>query len=102
MNLVNHQDGHPIYQPNLASKNVPTGKLQAVLGLFEYLANIGCPGAIISFALLRTACTYLVAESSLNSAFAVFAINRANVLFHQLDSCLRNHDSRLPTSRWTP
>jgi hypothetical protein len=28
--------------------------------------------------------TYLVAESSLKSALAVLAINRANVLFHQL------------------
>jgi len=53
MNFVNHQDGHPSDQPSQPTKrNIPTGKLQAVLGLFEYLADIGCPSTLISYHIL--------------------------------------------------
>ena len=51
MDLINHEDGHPIGQPSQVTReNIPTGKLQAVLGLFEHLADIGCPSTIISSA----------------------------------------------------
>jgi hypothetical protein len=37
----------------LAREDIPTGKFQAVLSLFEYLADIGCPSTIVSFAISR-------------------------------------------------
>ena len=53
MDLINHEDSHPIGQPSQVTRDdIPTGKLQAVLGLFEYLTDIGCPSTSISYSLL--------------------------------------------------
>jgi len=50
MDLINHEDGHPIGQPSQVTRDdIPTGKLQAVLGLLEHLADIGGSSTIISF-----------------------------------------------------
>jgi len=52
MDLINHEDGHPIGQPSQVTReNIPTGKLQAVLGLFENLADIGGSSTSISYSL---------------------------------------------------